>query len=264
MSEPVPRAVDPEEADVHSHVLGGLVAEEMGEDISESLRRVRRAEEARYRAAHPDEGLRERKRRLTRQLISDAATVMFVSRGFDAVKVSEVADRVNVSMKTLYNYFPTKESMVLDQADELIEEMARALRDRPAGMSITDAVVGAIEANMDGFDLLEDEQAAFVPKFEVMVKRTPALRAHWLEILDRLARVAAEQLAWQAGVAASDPEPTVAGRALVGLVQVDSDSRVRHIAAGLRGAELRAAVVGDVRQAARLLENGLASLGRGV
>jgi hypothetical protein len=125
-------------------------------------------------------------------------------------------------------------------------------------------VVGAIEASMDGFDLLEDEQAAFVPKFEVMVKQTPTLRAHWLEILDRLARVAAEQLASQAGVAPSDPEPTVAGRALVGLIQVDSDSRVRHIAAGLRGPELRAAVVADVRQAARLLENGLASLGRGV
>jgi AcrR family transcriptional regulator len=76
--------------------------------------------------------LRKRKRRLTRHLIADAATAMFASRGFDGVKVSEIADRVNVSMKTLYNYFPTKESMVLD-ADELIEGLATALRDGRRG-----------------------------------------------------------------------------------------------------------------------------------
>ena len=236
----------------------------MGEEIIDSLRRVRHAEEKRYRAEHPGEGLRERKRRLTRHLISDAATAMFASRGFDAVKVSEIADRVNVSMKTLYNYFPTKESMVLDDADELIDGLAAALRDRQAGMSITDAFVGALEASMYGFDLLDDELAAHVATtFAAMVKQTPALHAHWLEIQDRLARVAAEQLALQAGTEPTDPEPTVAGWALAGLVQVDMDSRVRHIRAGRRGAQLRDAVAGDVRQAAELLETGLASLSRG-
>jgi len=141
-------------------VLDGVIAEEMGEEVIDSLRRVRHAEETRYRAEHPGEGLRERKRRLTRHLISDAATAMFASRGFDAVKVSEIADRANVSMKTLYTYFPTKESMVLDDADELIDDLAAALCDRQAGMSITDAFVGALEASMYEFDLLDDELSA--------------------------------------------------------------------------------------------------------
>lgn len=262
MSESRFGVIDPGKGD--ERVLDGVIAQEMGQEIIESLRRVRDAEETRYRAEHPDEGLRERKRRLTRHLIADAATAMFASRGFDAVKVTQIADRANVSMKTLYNYFPTKESMVLDDADALIEALGTALRDRPAGMSITDAFVGALEANMDGFDLLDDELAAHVATtFEAMVKQTPALHAHWLAILDRLAHVAAEQLALQAGIEPTDPEPTVAGRALVGLVQVDMDSRVRHIRAGRRGAKLRDAVAGDVRQAARLLETGLASLSRG-
>jgi len=73
----------------------------------------------------------------------------------------------------------------------------------------------------------------------------------------------AEQLARQAGMNPTDPEPTIAGRALVGLVQVDMDSRVRHIRAGRRGTQLRDAVAGDVRRAARLLETGLASLSHG-
>jgi AcrR family transcriptional regulator len=261
MKEPGSGVIDPEEPG--EPVLDGVIAEEMGEEIIDSLRRVRHAEETRYRAEHPGEGLRERKRRLTRHLISDAATAMFASRGFDSVKVSEIADRANVSMKTLYNYFPTKESMVLDDADELIDGLATALRDRQAGTSITDAFVGALEANMSESDLLDDELAAHVATtFAAMVKQTPALHAHWLEIQDRLARVAAEQLALQAGTEPTDPEPTVAGWALAGLVQVDMDSRVRHIRAGRRGVRLRDAVASDVRQAAELLETGLASLSR--
>src|SRR5215470_15782151 len=82
----------------------------------------------------------------------------------------------------------------------LIEGLAAAPRDRQAGTSITDAVVGALEASMYGSDLLDDELAAHVATtFAAMVKQTPALHAHWLEIQDRLARVAAEQLALQAG-----------------------------------------------------------------
>jgi len=87
------------------------------------------------------------------------------------VKVSEIADRVNVSMKTLYNYFPTKESMVLDDADELIENLPAALRDRQAGMPITDAFVGALEASMYRSDLLDNELAAHVATtFAALVK----------------------------------------------------------------------------------------------
>ena len=55
------------------------------------------------------EGLRERKKRQTRQYISDVATGLFMERGFDAVTVAEVADAADVSVNTVYNYFSTKE-----------------------------------------------------------------------------------------------------------------------------------------------------------
>ncbi|MGH3262931.1 MAG: TetR/AcrR family transcriptional regulator, partial [Trebonia sp.] len=84
-------------------VLHRLITDEAGETVADLLRAARRAQEAWHRRTNPGEGLRERKRRITRQLISDAATVLFALHGFDKVRVAEVADRVGVSEKTIYN-----------------------------------------------------------------------------------------------------------------------------------------------------------------
>jgi AcrR family transcriptional regulator len=238
-------------------VLHQLIVDEMGGGIAEVMRRTRQAQEAWFRTHHPDEGLRERKRRLTRQLISDAATALFATRGFDNVRVSEVAERVGVSEKTIYNYFPTKESMVLDTADESVQQLAAALRDRAPEESLTQAVVRAITADTERFDDAPDELVQFMPLFVAMIEQTPALRAAWLEMHDRLARVAREELAAQAGVDPRDPEPTAAAGALVSLIQVAMESRVRRIQDGLRGDELDRAVREDLERGARLLETGL-------
>jgi len=251
----LPDDIDPEDEPSES-TLYGLIGEEMGESMAAIMRRVRRAQEAWYRAQHPDEGLRERKRRITRKLISDVATTLFATRGFDEVKVSEIARRVGVSEKTIYNYFPTKESMVLDDTDEMVESLARALRERAPGESITDAVVRAIEAESARFEI-DEALDKLVPAFVAMIEGTPALHAAWLEVNARLASVASEELARQAGVDPRDPEPMIAGRALVGLVDVGMQSRVRHIRAGVHGRELQEKVQDDVRRAARLLETGL-------
>ena len=252
--EPADEPIDETEEE---SLLDGLISEEMGDSIAAVMRAARRAQEAWYRQHHPAEGLRERKRRLTRQLISDAATAMFATRGFDNVRVSEVADRVGVSEKTIYNYFPNKEAMVLDTADELVESLALALRNRPPGSSITDAVVGALDANAARLEVAPEALNEFVPQFVAMIERTPALHAAWLELHARLANVATEELAAQAGVDPRDPEPIAAGRALMGLTEVGMQSRVRHMQDGLRGEELRDAVADDVQRAARLLETGL-------
>jgi AcrR family transcriptional regulator len=238
-------------------LLDRLISDEMGEKIAQIMRAARRAQETWHRSRHPDEGLRERKRRLTRQLISDAATAMFATRGFDNVKVSEVADRVGVSEKTVYNYFPTKESLVLDTADEAVEQMARALRERGPDESLTAAVVRAIKEDTERFDQAPEELVGFIPLFLGMIDSTPALRAAWLELHDRLANVARDELAAQAGIDPRDPEPMVAGRALAGLAEVALESRIRRIREGLRGEELRHAVDDDLERAARLLETGL-------
>src|SRR3984893_8808021 len=73
------------------------------------------------------EGLRERKKRLMRQQLSDVATQMFMERGFDAVRVTELAEACGVSEKTVFNYFPTKESLILDRLESTMAALKAGL-----------------------------------------------------------------------------------------------------------------------------------------
>jgi AcrR family transcriptional regulator len=234
-----------------------FLVRELGEELAEMFGRARHAQEVFEQQRRPDEGLRERKRRLTRQRISDVATTMFFSRGFDSVRVSDVAEVVGVSEKTIYNYFPTKESMVLDTEDEIVESLTRALRERDPGESLTEAVVRAVAQDMARFDELPDELVALFPRFGEVIRSTPSLRAAWLDLQNRLVEVARQELAARADIDPRDPEPMIAARALVGLGQVAFEARMRHIAEGLRGPELRDAVAADLERAGRLLETGL-------
>ncbi|GAB3463306.1 TetR family transcriptional regulator [Actinophytocola sediminis] len=72
-------------------------------------------------------GLRERKREQTRCRIASVAMALFAERGFDAVTVNEIAEAAEVAKATLFTYFPSKESLVLDGvgADDLAGIVAR-------------------------------------------------------------------------------------------------------------------------------------------
>lgn len=85
-------------------------------------------------------GRRERKKARTRQAIADAALELFLERGFDQVTVKDVAEAADVSMSGLFKHFPTKESLVFDQEDDIRAYIASAVRDRPEGTSALQAL----------------------------------------------------------------------------------------------------------------------------
>jgi AcrR family transcriptional regulator len=234
-----------------------LLIRELGPEIAEAFVLAREAQERWERRRHPHAGLRERKKRRTRQQISDVATSLFVVRGFDHVKVSEIAAIVGVSEKTVYNYFPTKESLVFDRADDGVVRLAAALREREPGESPTKAMLRALEEDMTDLEDLPDEIYALEAMFAEMVATTPALRAALRDLQSRLVEVATEELAAAADVDPRDPEPLIAARAIVALQELAFVSRMRHVEEGLRGRGLHAAVSDDLERAARLLDAGL-------
>ncbi|MEL5958134.1 TetR family transcriptional regulator [Streptomyces sp. CLV115] len=84
--------------------------------------------------------LRERKKRLTYQAVSEAAIAMFLDRGFDKVSVAEVAAAADISKPTLFRYFPAKEDLVLHRFADHEDESARVVATRAESESPLDAL----------------------------------------------------------------------------------------------------------------------------
>jgi AcrR family transcriptional regulator len=65
--------------------------------------------------------------------MADAAADLFARYGYDAVAMTQVAKAAGVSEQTLYNYFPTKESLVFDRSEAFAETLMHALAEREPG-----------------------------------------------------------------------------------------------------------------------------------
>ncbi|MEV4376076.1 helix-turn-helix domain-containing protein [Streptosporangium sp. NPDC049644] len=85
-------------------------------------------------------GRRERKKAATRAAILEAATALFLERGFDGVSVREIADKADVSPKTVFTHFPQKEALVFSDEDERHERLVAAVSGRAPGTTISDAL----------------------------------------------------------------------------------------------------------------------------
>lgn len=208
----------------------------------------------------PPEGLRERKKRQMRELISDTATEMFLERGFDEVRVTEVAERCGVSEKTVYNYFPTKESLVLDREEEMAAAIRTALGPGGPSRSPVQATVEMLQREMDesraDWEALVGSPEA-LQRFMDLIESTPSLRAAQRDMMERLVQVAAEAMANRAGVSPDDPEPQIAATAIIGLWRLQLQA-VRLYSTGSRSFdEVREAVTAEIARAARLIDSGL-------
>ena len=208
----------------------------------------------------PGEGLREHKKRMTRQQISDTATWMFAQRGYDNVRIADVAETVGVSEKTVYNYFPTKESLVFDREEEITADIIGALRDRGATTSPVQALVSYMHDEGLRYGDVPPEAIWMLSAFDDLVTSTPELVAAGRAMTSRIIGAIATQLAQELELDPRDPEPLIVAHSLMGLWEVRESCMSRRIDEGLAGEALQEAVRGDVARAARVLETGLLAL----
>ncbi|GAB3576709.1 TetR/AcrR family transcriptional regulator [Leifsonia lichenia] len=217
----------------------------------------------------PDEagerlGLRERKKRRMRRLLSDTATELFVERGFDAVQVAEIARVCGVSEKTVFNYFPSKEALLLDRGDATSAGLRRAMDDRttPAATAVAAMLDDELGRLAAWIDAQPDAREAYrkTARFGDLIAETASLRAHQREQLDTLVVEASGLLARRYGYADGDPEPRVTAVALIGLVEIQALALRRELAAGIPAAHVRAAVAADVGRASRVVAAAEATL----
>jgi len=116
-------------------------------------------------------GLRERKKAQTRQALIDAAWELFAERGYTATTIDDIAERVDVSSRTFFRYFPSKEAVVFADADERSEVVAKALADRPEGEPVLESIRHALHALAD--ELAGDDDRAVL--LGELCREVPAL-----------------------------------------------------------------------------------------
>ncbi|MGO6899415.1 TetR family transcriptional regulator, partial [Rhizobium ruizarguesonis] len=92
------------------------------------------------------EGRRERKRRQTRERIEQAAMTLFLQRGFDATTIEDITEAADVSKRSFFDYFPSKEEVVFAWQDAFADRLMAAVAARPAAESSVAAVEVAITA----------------------------------------------------------------------------------------------------------------------
>jgi AcrR family transcriptional regulator len=158
-----------------------------------------------------NEGLRERKKRATRDAIAAAARRLFAERGFDAVTVVEVAAAADVSEKTVFNHFATKEDLVFAGGEARLAQLGAAIAQRLPGTSVLDVFRTNSAAMLDAIAAGEGDDRLVVPR---IVRDSPTLQKRLAAGWEREAATLATVVAEATGADDDDLVPAVVARTL--------------------------------------------------
>jgi AcrR family transcriptional regulator len=149
-------------------------------------------------------GLRERKKLRTRADLTDAAFRLFGERGFDGTTIEDIVDQVEVSPRTFFRYFDSKEDVVIGFFDDLGLKLRGLLAARPAEEPPFTACRNALGSLVDVY-LAEAERVQAAKRLSY---ETPSIRARLLDKHARWENGVTEELATRLGVDPStDPRP---------------------------------------------------------
>jgi AcrR family transcriptional regulator len=205
------------------------------------------------------QGLRERKKRQTRDRIRSVARELFTERGFEQVTVAEVALAADVSEATAFNYFPTKEDLFFGGLEEFEEQLLDAIRSRAPGETALTAF-GRFVLQPRGLLAAKDpESVERLASITRVIDASPALLGREQQIFARFTDSLAALLAAERGAPAEAIEPWVLANALMGVHRALVSYTRGRIVAGVRNPKLSRDVRAQARAALAALERGLGS-----
>jgi AcrR family transcriptional regulator len=159
----------------------------------------------------PPEGLRARKKRAAREAIATTARRLFAERGFDAVTVAEVAAAADVSEKTVYNHFPTKEDLAFAGREEGIAQFVAALEQRPPEHSVLDVFRALTHHTLEVFIAGGDEDLLAVA---TIIRGSRTLQERLTVGWESGAAAITAAVSEASGAAADDLVPAIVARTL--------------------------------------------------
>jgi AcrR family transcriptional regulator len=166
---------------------------------------------------NPQPGLRERKKQRTRESIARAAHQLFAERGYHATTLPDIAEAADVSTRTIFAYFPSKEDILFSEFAVLKDALAQALAVRPEGEEALETVRTFILSS-HGLEKTELEQ-----QLSRCVESDETLRSHMRARLAQLEDVIAAAIAKDLGAPEDDIRPQVVAASLTAAVLVLSE-----------------------------------------
>ena len=202
-------------------------------------------------------GLRERKKQQTRQLIAETARRLFSERGFERVTVAEIAGAADVSEKTVFNYFATKEDLVYWRFEAFEAQLLAAIREREPGQSVLAGFRRFLLAQrglLGQADPAAHEELAALTR---MITESPALLRREGEVIAGYTAALAGLIAEETGAREGDVRPWVAAHALMGVHQALIAYTRRRVLEGGFAPRLARDARAQAERALALLEDGL-------
>ena len=138
-------------------------------------------------------GLRERKRRQTRERLTRVAMALFLERGFEATTLDDIASAADISRRSFFHYFASKEDVVFAWQEDSTAALVAAVAARPANESMLTVAENAISAMVRQ---LEPGEAMAMAQLK---RDNPALQARDHVKYEQLERALAEALGKRAG-----------------------------------------------------------------
>ncbi|MGK5640195.1 TetR/AcrR family transcriptional regulator [Streptomyces sp. URMC 126] len=137
--------------------------------------------------------LRERKKLRTRQALIDTALELFTDRGFDGATLDELCDAVEVSKRTFFRYFTSKEDVAMAPTQDLWAAFLDDLETRePSGELVLELLRASLLAALER--MTDAGWARRVRLSRRLAAETPSMDAHGLHFCDRTVRAAADIL----------------------------------------------------------------------
>ena len=145
--------------------------------------------------SEPKLGLRERKKQETRDTIARVALQLFAERGYDETTLADIADAANVSRRTIFAYYESKEDILLCEEANYLDALKQMLDERPEGTTTVDA----IQQFLSSFE--PPDEAALLRKQLVMANPSlqKRMRARDGEVEPMLAESIAKDLGTKPG-----------------------------------------------------------------
>ncbi|MBB5919115.1 AcrR family transcriptional regulator [Actinoalloteichus hoggarensis] len=171
-------------------------------------------------------GLRERKKQRTKEALTAAAYTSFLRKGFDATTIDEIAEAVDVSSRTFFRYFASKEDVALAPLGAQVDAVLRGFAARPADESVITALRRAVVEIVHSYeDGTAGEEQQRHRAMQTLLVRNPTLKAYCLEQSTARLEELAALVGTRMGVTpAEDPRPHLVASVVLCAVRTTVDA----------------------------------------